>query len=560
MARAIAALLAWAFLTVTAHAQVTQGFQLRLGSANACGSWPGDGGCLGSLANITNAATIQPTFAYDSAQSGQLSSTPTTGDIAIRNGLLHKNGKNVASVDYAIGSAPPSSLPGINTFAGDGICVPHASGYPLGGGPYIGCLGQNVTETLANFDLTNNGAGTGTACVPVFINGNNTGSTYHFINLNIQASGTCFTNNGALFDFASGASTPPSLIDFQNVTIDCNYSANGTTAANITGIIDNRTGPTPGVSWPITGKYNVIKNCGLRPISGNNSAGIDWEFSRFDNNCLAGVATIHCEVTTFAGANSTRTDKYLGNLYYAPSVQTTVVDTTSAFHMTSGQTNNTNYTSATAQDNLVIIDLTACTNAGPYSPTNPCAGGTASGEGLFDIGSVAAVQNLHIHGNVIDATGSVFCYSNANSISQTGFLAQMTAIGTVLTVTSPTGGGAPYVNTGTIFTGNIAVGMLVTDTHTADGFVPTTITSFGSYTNSGTTGVSGSCAIGTNAGCGTLNLGSSEPTTASQNTWSFVANVVTPDYGADNWSIGGSSQTARLITFGSQPWGNVICP
>ena len=241
--RAVIVLIAALALAGAVHAQFTSGYQTQLGTtapSSPCVGHTVDNGCMAFNTYIATAATQDSNFAFNTAQSGQLTAGATYGsaDTLARNAELHENDQYIPGVDYPIGSANPTSLTPISSFVNDSVCAYHASGAPpqLGSGKYLLCKDNlnSTTYTVQGYDFSNNGSGTGTDCVPVEIMAGtaNPAAEIHFVNDYWKATGTCWSRvisgmNGVgaiIYITPDGVSNPGAPnIEFDNVTIDGNF-------------------------------------------------------------------------------------------------------------------------------------------------------------------------------------------------------------------------------------------------------------------------------------------------------------------------------------------------
>lgn len=248
---------------------------------------------------------------------------------------------------------------------------------------------------------------------------------------------------------------------------------------------------------------------------------------------------------------------------------------------------------------------------------------------LFSVQNPPYVGTMHVHNNVVDNTAAYSCYKNfASSFSTmvgstSGTVLSITTPNSDYTA-SPGGGWVSTLWPGLeIYDTNVSDGF-VTTTIASNGTYSNTVT-FGStlsassmvtdapvtlvvgsviappsllisqgqnvFSDAAISGGSGtswtffnggmptghqqimgtnntsSCTPGTNIGCGTLTLSATQPTKTITGTFKTQAGIMTPDFGADNYAIGGANNPgARLLTFGALPWsgisgdGSVACP
>lgn len=536
-----------------------------------------DNGCAGNTTYVAVPAFQSTSFAFNSAQTGQLPTSPTALQIATYNTLLHciawtgstcNSLQNEPWIDYPIGSAAPASLAPISSFPGDSVCnaVSTASlGTVPTNAPYVRCrgtaTGAGIAESIGGYDFTNGG----TASVLLILGQATSGAgvTYTLTNdyfklgsfSGYQGNGLAYTtwvSGGWNIELPTGAGPPPANVVIRNITCDGDFAdAPSAAAGQAYCILDNRQGPTTPWQWPGSMTYSLIDNHGHNPIQGAN--GGSWTFTNnaFIDNCQSGQSFCHGEVMEETAVGTTRTLSYTGNVFRV-SAQKTVNGTTTPFYLTAGNAGNTIVT-ATVKNNLTVVNATACVNAAPYSPNNPCSGGTLNGSALFSTDyDTSAV--LDIEANIIDGSGSFYCAVNENNVYPNSFAA--TATTNIFTVTHPDNS-YNAVNTFVLWAGQTLVD------NTNGGWVPTTMTSYGTYSNSGTIN-NAACVVGVNPGCGTINLGASEPSTSPTDTYVTYATTTITD-GANNYSIGGAFGVgARKVTWSqANPWasaGFTSCP
>jgi hypothetical protein len=554
-----------------------------------------DNGCAASTTYASSPASQDTAFAYNSSQSGQLPPSPTIAQIAARNLLLHciswSSGicvttQNDAYLDYPIGSNAPSGLVPISAFGGDSVCAPVQVGGAQSPGtniPYVYCQGSptSVSEALINYDFTNNG----TASVLLIVKNPTSGSgvTYTLNNLNFQAgSFSGYGGNGLAYSTWTGTSgaasqmilfsnagtgPPPPLATINNLTCDGNF-ANAPTAAagRLTCINDNRQGPGgKPYKWPIAIQYSVFRNLGHNPILGTQGGDVTIKWSLDYNNCLSGATLCHKEFFEYTGIGTnnvadSRNYVLTGNVTEVVSNNTLGSALSASWYLTAGSASNINIT-AVLSNNLSIVNYVNCANsptAGApldkaYSPNNPCTPQSVStnGNSLFSI-DYDSSATLTLNANIIDSMGAAALAANGHneylgqSPTQT---VSASSSGNVFSVTTPT---ANFTNpsSGYIYGFAFWPGQLLNDSTAG---WSTTISSFGTYSNDGTINNTSGCLPGSNAGCGTINLSSSEPTSLSTDIWWTFAGIPSLSDGGNNYSIGGvlsSSAFTGSITSG----------
>ena len=224
-----------------------------------------DNGCIYSTSYVASPAFQDTTFPYDISTSGQLptdcinATTCTVNTNAISNltALYHQNNVNYPYWDYSIGSANPATLTAASTI-NDATCKFQANGaWPSGmtttSGPIVTCQQVSSTPgtyTLAGYDFTNAGSGTGTACVLLYVKANTVANSvggatnYNFQNNYHKASNGCFqyvsgTPAPLIFNSMSGGYI--GAFEYDNITCDGNFDNRPDTTDSITGYISGTT-------------------------------------------------------------------------------------------------------------------------------------------------------------------------------------------------------------------------------------------------------------------------------------------------------------------------------
>lgn len=335
---------------------------------------------------------------------------------------------------------------------------------------------------------------------------------------------------------------------------------------------DNRQG-----SQPKTFKYVLMKNFGHDPWISTAGGDETVYYSAFVDFCQSGGLLCHGEIFEDTLGNTTRNYDITGNLVELPSTYNVNLQSTTAFYMTSGANNNSIVNNAYIRDNLIVFNKMNCSNAGPYTPANPCGsigtGGTVQqgGYGIFSTSAASYVNAFTLTGNVIDGTGAFYCYTRSlaiNGSGMTGAVLGVLSAGQNLTFTTPTNN---YTVPPSVF--GIFPGLQIHDgnaTDIANGWLDATITTFTGatapiFSNTGTLCTAGAGAPGQagGAGCGSMLLSQVEPVTVAALTdWSLATGVLTLNAWSNNWSVGGAyGATARSIANPSGTfWLRATCP
>ena len=349
-------------------------------------------------------------------------------------------------------------------------------------------------------------------------------------------------------------------------------------------VFDQRTGTTNPNTWPLTMKYSLVINSGHLPIYGTNAGDITLYYNAFINNCQSGLTLCHGEVFEQTARGATRNVDATGNVTDwggGSSAYNAYSGSTTNWYITNGLTSGTTFNNVYIRNNLMITNNVNCANAGPYTPSNPCAGignGYSSNvnisRALFDTDGTSSINSFTISGNVVDATSAYQCATRISDDpgGSTGLVAGVLSAGQVFTVTSPMTGYSP---TGASHSG-IFEGMLISDTLAADitnGWVDATITSFAGATSPIYQNGVAICANGAGApgqagggGCGSMLISQSEPiTSATVANYYFLTNYNALSW-SNNWSIGGAyGVSARAFNnpgYGppNNSWFTINCP
>lgn len=261
---------ALALLGGCAHAQTVTGTLMGAGAKGAggggggggglvCSNYGVDNGCAASTTYVANPGVIDTNAAFDAAQSGQLPSSPSAGQIAAYNALLHAANVNIPTIDYAVGAqASYTSGQYISTFAGDSICTSVQLPPPLGsasqvgsgvpaGVPYILCQGTGVTgatsasTSISGTALTIAGSITGTIKAGECISGTGISTTPPFPCV-VSGSGNNWTLSQNLGTVASTTITYGPYESFANYDF-----TNGGVASVV--IAMKPSGTAPGVAY-----------------------------------------------------------------------------------------------------------------------------------------------------------------------------------------------------------------------------------------------------------------------------------------------------------------------
>lgn len=529
-----------------------------------------DNGCSGSTAYVAVPFYRDTNFAFNHATSGQLPPSPTGAQITAYNAALHSGGANEPLMDYAVGSADPATL-ALPTSFSTAACSYSSTGAVKSGGPVLTCqptLATNgATITIPGYNFTD-GAGN---CVEVDIkpNGTNTWAFAKivFINDYFKVQGVCFSAQGnALVYAASGSNSSDALeVDFINITAEGNFANAPNAGQGSIGFFqDNRTCATGvGCSYVANMTYSLVQNLGHDPITGFNNGSSTIAYSALINNCLGGPTNCHGEPIEYTSNNTAffgqpaaqRATYYTGVVETVDGTYMTPSQTTTMFYGSSGATSGIDFSIFSVTNSVAILNYVGCTTvAGPYGPNNPCTpaqGGIAESEGFIALDYGPHLHNLQIANNVFDGTGS----ANGYTAGWTGFVITAQSAGPTVTVTQPQGAPAAYSNP-TAQNGH-PVGLIWPGTMIHDssgvGFVDAMVSSFGTYTNTGPTATP--CVIGTNAGCGTLNMPISNPTVASGMTLTTYAGIDAVSW-SNNRSVGGAyGATVKAMNF--TPFGSV---
>ena len=618
-----------------------------------------DNGCITSTSFVATPYWSDPTFAYNTADSGQLPTdcvsssncTVNTNAIANLTALWHSNNVNYPYWDYPIGSANPATLTAASTI-NDATCKYAANGtYPSGfdtvSGPLVTCVqtaSSPAVETLQGYDFTNIGTGTGSGCVLLLIKSagvtNSVGGNTDFIfrnnyhktlnqcfefttlgvapliyigqggndNATIEVdnitcdgnfdnrtdvtdpitgyiSGTTLTvTSGTLFDAVHpGAESGETLSDngvIMNTRITGGTSPNYTVnvsqivgsagspvsmtghradiIGNLACIIDTRAG-TNG-QHNLTVRYSLFKNLGHDSVYGTTGGDENFYYNAFINNCVSG--NCHGEMWEHVAGFTFRNANVVGNIQVAggagAQIDNRYVGWTSHLYFTSGLNNNVRYGTINVQNNLLISNLTNCSNHAPYNPSNPCVGpGTATYSGgqptqtsvstaFMQINPVF-VNGFNVTGNIVAAQADYSCMTKdvASSGNQTGAVMGVLSPGINFTITTRPTNYQP-VQALNYFPGMVLVDLNATDV--ANGWVNAPIiTNASSITpNFQSTGTP-LCVTGQGApggaggvGCGTFVLGASEPVTVGAATdFDFVTDIRSISW-SNNFLTGGS--------------------
>jgi hypothetical protein len=337
-------------------------------------------------------------------------------------------------------------------------------------------------------------------------------------------------------------------------------------------IVDNRTANS--AQNPKTILYSLMINFGHDPMVGSQGGDNTIKYSAFIDFCTTGGIMCHGEIFEDTGGNTTRSYDLTGNVVTVPSIQNVNLQTTTAFYLTSGAGNNSMGNNVYLRDNLVVQNKMNCSNAGPYTPSNPCGaignGGATqlSGNALFSMG-LSFVNSFTVSGNVVDGTGAFFCINRlvGNPASLSGAVINVLSASQNLTFTTrPTNFTVPQFSIG-VFPGMEVINTNATDI--ANGWVPSTIVTFTGATapifqTTGTLCTTGAGAPGQagGAGCGSMLLSQVEPVTVAPLANWYLATGINAKAWSNNWSIGGAyGVSARSIADpGYTLWTQTTCP
>lgn len=463
---------------------------IALGATSFCQQYAIDNQCAGAqnptYVDYTGAThNFTPSwgdinFAFNSAQSGQCNSTPTC---ATYNANLHLPGANYAVADYNIGSAPVGILragyllaqgighsgPGDNTNCTmySALSGPHSSSPTK----YIDCAytttGQGSTINVGGYDMSNNGSGTGTDYIALFIDTSVVG-TQHVITVvnnywkcaSVECLGVIGGNNPVFTYQRNGNGDSPASILFSFNTFDGNWYSNPgwspptvptVTYAEWILIADsNSISPAANVTqWTIS--YNYTQDQGDLGVQNKGTvigaSNYNFYGNGFNRACEGGIGGqgCHWEIFEDNAFGRQKIVNYKGNVTAIPSMPQ-LIDITSNIWMAAGNYSGNIVQAGEADYNLIIANTTACTNTPAstppfYTPTGTQCGVTSGAGGtdgvMFTSTKTAMIRALTLIGNVADVSGSNDgCYSNpVGPASNVGF-----GKGTTTTVTGGAGG------------------------------------------------------------------------------------------------------------------------
>jgi hypothetical protein len=606
-----------------------------------------DNYCAASTTYISDAGWIDTNFVYDYSQSGQCVSPCSGANLASLTSNFYKANANMPFATFAVGSEIPSKLRPISSwnadhFGGTDPCTYMTTGAPFGQGKYLACGGTAATagtvETIQGYDFTNGGVD----CVTVDAKDAGTftqGISFVWINDYFGANSQCLVGDGvgtpnqgtipAFIYYEKSIGQTAATWYFHNITANGNFKTAGSQdLGQMIFFHDNRL--NIGQSGALLGKYmdySYIVGMGHDLFIGGTGAGTTIVATAVGDTCLSGRNDCHGEVEEDIQPLSLRNVNYSGSLVYMSSTYVSDplaaidLDWTTAFYFSNGVENGAAYGTITNNNNIVWENGQQCTNAGPYSPTNVCSGGSQIfGTVLFSVQNPPYVTTMHVHNNVVSHVGGVAqgCYKNYAS-----FFTTMVGVvnGAGLNITRPDN--TYQFSYGGSFVSTLWPGLLIYDTNTGDGFPTTTIASNGTYSNltsftgtvnsstslttaAGVTLVNGSfvslpvsqisfasgsisggsagnwtfgssnlptgsqtllatnnttgCNPIYNQGCGTLNLSVNTGLSSKTITGTFgtQASITNPDFGADNYDIGGAGNPgALMMSFGTLPWSGV---
>lgn len=463
-----------------------------------CGLFTYDNGCTTRAVGIDtgHAPAWQDTdLVCDSAWGGQLPARTDpnyTTKCNARITSFHHFNSAIPGYDFPIGSESPTTLPAISSVGNGGtvdnlgICkywAYNGVGAPTNPAPvyngvqpgFIYCryTAEHQHAIIKNFDFSNEGGGTGTAWVGIWIAA--AAGTYVDTYLDIknvylkcgETTAWCpyvgTNGNMDLVNWINSAQTSPTSISFINVTFDANvfalinknYVGTGWSGAALAQFMNDTrndyyptyiAGDSTIASMYQTHFQNVVfARSGHDPVVGSPPGHYLFETMVVYAPCLSGFFGCHGEIAEIVQGKQFRhhtVQEYKNGIVwvnaswnakcgqpqvtcqgqidhggddrYAPSGELTAPN-----YVGSGGPNGVIVDSYVGQDEFFFINPAQCTNAPttdptyPYGPDNPCSGGSG-GWATMAFGWAPYVWSTEIHRILFDDTGVQSCYAPGN--------------------------------------------------------------------------------------------------------------------------------------------------
>lgn len=486
---------------------------IAIGIGNICAPFAVDNGCTNRASGINTGR--QPGYQdtnmiVDSAASGQLGTG--SGDpnyavyLAARIAFYRQFNEAIPGIDYPNGSQDPSdsgsggsSLTPIyllNVDPARGDCNYYPSGnvspanpFPTRGGVkpnFVYCLatGSNRTSTIANYDFSNTGSGTGTDFVLVWLvqNGGFANTTVNFNNdYNKCVGGYCSGSSAGVGiaswvdsqKAASGASW--TNVNFTNITFDGDFFNvyTSTSLIPVTQLWDDQRGDASQGNYNFSMTNVVMENAGGTLATGNSGGIASMNYVNAVRVCMSGFGGCHGEFAELARATGYRphlTVSYVGDVWLTGSYGHPGCvgacdpggEMTTPFYLTSGGGNGLIIDSAVVSYPIIFGNYGFCNGTPtpgnfPFSPNNVCVSSGSAGvgnSGILDTGWNPYIASLSVDHVLGDIIGTSTCYSNSYGSSSVYTLTINIPGGTTFNITSP--------NVGTIGSGNLAAFKNVT--------------------------------------------------------------------------------------------------
>lgn len=446
--------------------------------------YPIDNGCSvvapnGSFQNLALLTSAQ--------QSGQVSFLPQ-----------HAPQDNIPGVDYAIG--PDITLtPGDPRTINDTICK-------YNGSTAVVCQpvspGQTVHEVINNYDF--GGSKIGKSTVGIYMQG-------------APSAGSDITITNNYFSIFANTNTPVGFSNNWSIIFKYNQ-CDGTNAVATSAFCFRDDGDSAGTSLDV--EYSAFTNQNVGRVAG----GFRYMTATYKYNFIQGLNDIntsnHGEVDlrTCSQGDCTGFENYEGN-FIIWNTATTVIDNTSTFFPSTGNTNRVRLSAFTMKNNIIVTN----TEGTPATPTSHEGIGAA----IFRTQS-ATLGDVTISGNWTDGTGAFFCSLNGPNGGNT---ITASASGNTITITATS---SSYANN------PIEVGWMLFHA----GFSTASITAFGT-------------AVGN---LGTYTFDGAPQTVASDGAWTVVPGFSSQTV-SDNWNLADPSHvgTPTAMSFSGPQMGGSPC-